>query len=155
MSAPRFTAFAVALLCVACVDGPEWTDAQMPANYEVFVDRVQPILASRCANPGCHGRAGAALEIYAPGRHRLDPARLHLVEPLDLAELRLNFWRSCGFLIEIDDPKRCLLITKPLATAAGGVGHGGGAQFEDADEADHRALLEWVSAAANGAQGLP
>lgn len=143
------------VLASACVDGPMWYEQATPASYAAFVDEVQPVLERHCANPSCHGLRTRPLEIYAVGQHRLDAEELHLEEPLREEELRLNFWRACGFLFEGGAPERCTLLSKPLAPRAGGSGHGGGVQFEDREEADYQTLLTWVRSTAEDAGGPP
>jgi len=134
------------LLLLGCVEGPGWYEETPPASYSVFRRDVQPILERRCANPSCHGRPERALELFAPGQHRLDPATLHAAGAIGEEELRLNYWRASCFLLEGRAPERSIILTKPLAPQAGGSAHGGGAQFEDPAEPEYRALLEWARA---------
>lgn len=117
------------------------------ADLQTFAAEVQPILAARCANPSCHGMAGRPLEVFAPQRHRADPADLHRDLPLTEAELAANFFRASAFLLDGRGPADCPLLTKPLAESAGGVAHVGGAQFYDTDEVEYARLLAWIEEA--------
>lgn len=139
-------AVAAALLLAGCVAEPG-EHALPPADYALFAEKVQPILAARCANPTCHGSPGRPLEVYAVHLHRRDPARVHRDEPLTEAEQRHNFERARAFVLGAEGPADCLLLTKPLAPAAGGVAHGGGVQFADTAERDYATLRWWVARA--------
>ena len=138
----------LALVAVGCaVDGGEvgvvWLDR---AQYEA---EVQPILATRCGSPSCHGRADRPWSLYSPGHYRADPARTHLDEPLSAAELEANFARACVF-VDVDDPAASELVTEPLDHYAG-VSHGGGVIFEGTSERDYRIIVRWIE---GGGQGL-
>lgn len=128
-----------ALLALAgCAPAPGY-ESLPPADFPRFVATVQPVLAARCANPTCHGRADRPLEVFAPQLHRLDERRLFLDEPLTAEETRRNFDRARAFAAD------GLLLSKPLA---GGAGHAGGAQFADEEEPEWQALRDWVDAEA-------
>ena len=116
-------------------------------DYGRFVSEVQPILASRCANPSCHGRLDRPLAVYAIGMWRADPAQLFENTPLTADELRANYTRACSFIVAGAAPADCLLVRKPLAPDAGGATHLGGVVFTDTAEADYRGLLDWIASA--------
>ncbi len=127
--------------CIA--DVGSW-EAMPPADAERFRLEVQPILADRCANPGCHGNDVRPFRVYAPLRHRMNPADLYLNTPLSPAELESNFADACAFMIGMDGPRDSALLLKPLPAAAGGLSHGGGVIFEDDMEPEFQILSSWV-----------
>jgi len=47
-------------------------------------------------------------------------------------------------LVNASDPPHSRLLTKPLATSAGGVGHTGGTYWESTRDAEYQTVLEWV-----------
>ena len=103
-----------------------------------FATRVQPILAERCANPSCHGRPDRPLSLYAPLRHREDPNRVFLDEPLTDAELRHNWAASCA--------QGEALAQKPFGEP-GGSYHGGGVVFDGPTDEGYRTLRAWLDGA--------
>ena len=133
------------LLLMACVMGPGSEELVLEADFSRFIDEVQPALAYGCASPSCHGSADRPLQLYAVHQHRLNPDDVWADAPLTNAELYLNFHRACGFLLDLERPADCELVRKPLAIAAGGQRHGGGDQFNDTDNPDYRAILDWIS----------
>ncbi len=138
------------LLLLGCVTDPG-AEATLPeGDADVFAAEVQPILAARCANPACHGAAERPLEVYAPGLHRLDPADLYLEVPLDSDELDLNRLAAEASLFGYAAAAESPLLTKPLATTAGGSEHSGGVQWADPTEAEYLTLLEWADDALLG-----
>lgn len=139
----------VAILATAqmmgCLDGTG-QDLVVPlADKQTFETDVMPILAQRCANPGCHGEPDRPLEVYAVLRHRLDPADRWRDVPLSEMELSRNYAHACGFLAGIDTSEDCLLLRKTLPESAGGAYHAGGVIFEDTSEPDYQTLQRWVS----------
>ena len=91
-------AFVLALGPLGCV-GNAPVDA--PAlDAEMFLTRVQPVLAARCATPNCHGADRRRLRVYAPGLFRADPRRVHRDEPLTPEELRANLRSAEAFALE-------------------------------------------------------
>lgn len=126
-----------------CVDGPG--SIGLPTgDLEAFRADVQPLLAERCATPTCHGSDERPLRVYAPALFRLDPARLHLDEPLDDEELALNYERVRGF-VDPADPEASTLLRKPLASGAGGTEHEGGLQFEDIHDRGYAGVVAWIA----------
>ncbi len=110
---------------------------------DTFAVDVQPHVESRCASAGCHGSVERPLSLYARGQYRADPARTFYDEPLTQTELEANAERLAAFAhgAHVDD---CLVLTKPLAMAAGGVYHGGGDIFADADDPAYVAMARWL-----------
>jgi hypothetical protein len=138
----------LALVLLGCIDGPQSSPFAMNADFDVFVDDVQPILSSRCSNPACHGAEGRPLEIYAVQQHRLDPKLAWSTEPLTDQELLLNFYRACGFMVDLEYADECDLLLKPLNAGAGGSEHVGGSQFNETSNPEYELIRAWI------AQGL-
>lgn len=116
----------------ASVDAPS-LDARM------FAERVQPVLAARCANPTCHGSERRRLRVYATGLLRRDPSRAHRDEPIDAAELDANERSAVAFALGVSSAAESLLVTKPLNV----VNHLGARVFARSD-ADLETLLTWL-----------
>ncbi len=121
-------------------------------DAQVFAAHAQPALDARCAEPSCHADARRPFAIYSPGRRRADPARLHLIEPLDDDELEANALAVAALALEplaAGAPlSGCLVLCKPLAVPAGGCGHVVGPVFAAPDERhyqDLRAYLETLA----------
>ncbi|MCL4222965.1 MAG: hypothetical protein KJZ91_00665 [Myxococcales bacterium] len=143
-------AVAVALVALggACaLDAP----AAVPlpqGDAQVFAARAQPALDARCAEPSCHGDARRPFAIYSPGRRRADPARLHLIEPLDDDELEANALAVAALALEplaAGAPLAgCLVLCKPLAVPAGGCGHVVGPVFAAPDERHYQDLRAYL-----------
>lgn len=135
----------VALLaCVAC-DGPSASHAPLAmGSMEMFEAEVEPALEAHCASGGCHGRSDRPLSLYAPGQHRMDPARLYADEPLSEEEVHQNAQRLAAFAWGVDGPDS-LALRKPLSLEAGGCWHGGGDVFPDRSHPAYRAIERWLS----------
>ena len=143
----------IALTASGCASPPSPRPLPSPDPL-AFAAAVQPLLDGRCADPSCHGRPERALSLYSPLHFRSDPRHTYLDEPLDEEELRHNVRMLVAFLVDlppgttVDD---CLVLRKPLALAAGGCDHLGGAQFPSRDERGYRQLRSWFAGAAAGA----
>lgn len=149
----RAALLAVALALGGCA-GPALDPRPVALGpIDVFAAEVEPVLEARCAQGGCHGRGDRPFVLFAPGAHRLDPARLHLAEPLDLQEVEINA-RRLAVLAEARDPDRSLALRKPLALAAGGLHHGGGDVFVDRTDPGYRSIRRWLIACAPPAGGI-
>ncbi|NUN15417.1 MAG: hypothetical protein HUU55_17470 [Myxococcales bacterium] len=141
----RFGLVPVLLLSAACVSGPgESRYIEAAADYELFVEHVLPVLADRCANPSCHGNVDRPLQLFAVHQHRVDPSMVFSDLPLTEEEIRLNYQRSLVFVSYQTSIEQCPLISKPLAVSAGGVWHGGGAQFYEADDPQCDVIRTWL-----------
>lgn len=136
-----------ALLCAGCFGTPEGSTRVPVLDYEQFVSDVQPVFVVRCANPACHGRPERPFSIYGPEHYRADPLRTFLDEPLTDAEVLSNYESACAFSIGVRDPADCLLLRKPLALAAGGMGHLGGEVWDDRDDPEARVVEAWLATA--------
>jgi len=133
------------LLLAAACDGP--TQRYEPLEVgplEVFAAEVQPHIESRCASAGCHGAVGRPLSLYARGQYRAEPERTFYDEQLTRRELEANAERVAAFA-HGSTVEACLFLQKPLAQEAGGVYHGGGDVFVDADDPAYRAIALWLA----------
>lgn len=117
----------------------------------VFRRDVEPVLEAKCGNPACHGRAERPLSVYAPYAWRADPRRTFLHERLTDEEIEHNYVSACVLATPARSPGEALLVTKPLAQAAG-IDHGGGAVFEGSSDRGYRVLYNWLAA---GWKGTP
>jgi hypothetical protein len=135
------------LVAAGCIGTPEGTTQVPVLDYELFVSDVQVIFVERCGNPACHGRPERPFSVFGPEWYRADPSRTFLDEPLTDAEVLANYERACAFSLGISDPTDCLLLRKPLALAAGGVGHLGGEVWSDRDDTEARVVEAWLATA--------
>jgi hypothetical protein len=98
------------------------------ANYQSFVDKVQPILTSHNCNAGnCHGAPQSDFYITCGS---------------DDTQKAFNFSQAWSFVNSPVDDSQILRV--PLAVAAGGRGHTGGDQFSSKDDADYKAIHDWA-----------
>lgn len=86
---------------------------------------VFPLLLRDCAFVACHGAEHRFLQLYGPGRVRLDPKLSKPDDPVTLAEVQHSYDRARSMLATADRIEETLLISKPLEPAAGGQGHKG------------------------------
>jgi hypothetical protein len=107
-------------------------------SYEVFKERVQPILMSprkgnaRCT--ACHSRGGgnSYLEPLLPG------------ETYTEEQTRRNFERVQRLVVP-GQPLKSLLLVNPLAEEAGGSHwHGGGKHWHSQNDPEWKILADWV-----------
>jgi hypothetical protein len=132
-------------------DNPEWQalaawvgssgkpGATAPLDYDVFKNRVQPILTSarkgnaRCI--ACHARGGgnSFLEPLAPGATTFSEE-----------QARRNYERVQR-LVVAGQPEKSVLLMNPLAEEAGGSHwHGGGKHWTSQSDPEFQVLAAWV-----------
>jgi hypothetical protein len=134
---------------IACGgDAPELVVAQ--ADFPTFQSQVYPVLLRDCAFFACHGSSERFLQVYGPGRARLD-ALTSPLDPVTMDEVVQSYNRALS-MIDVQDPASSLLLRKPLALAAGGSGHEGvDAWMRDVYSSKldpgYAALEAWVRAA--------
>jgi hypothetical protein len=136
-------ALAATLWVAGCAGPDNATVGLRMGSLESFIEDVAWHVEQRCAQGGCHGRPERLFSLYAPGIHRADPDRRYLDEPLSVEELAENA-RSVAAFAQVADPRRSLLLCKPLAREEGGCWHLGGDNFEDRTDPAYRALLSWM-----------
>jgi hypothetical protein len=155
------TAASLALTCAlasACASGEPY-DGALPdgSTYAQFQADVYPVLLRDCAFPECHGGEHRFLQVYGPGRVRLDPHSMS-TDPATDAETMLSYQRALSMLVTDADLDRSLLLTKPLERSAGGQGHKGNDRlgrnvYRSKGDAGYAAIAAWARAAiASGAQ---
>lgn len=143
----RTLAFLALAGCVSDIDAP---DRAAALDREYFRCNVQPVLAARCAFPACHGTRVRPLAIYAPGRERYQVGWDRPTEPITQFELDTNFGIASGFTTTTSTGEPWL-VSKPLATAAGGYYHRGADLFgrEDVfltkDDRGYQMLESWIA----------
>jgi len=104
---------------------------QLDLDEVYFTRHVESIFTARgCTQTdGCHGGQGAGMLLLSGGLH--PHSDFVAVVP------HTRPW----------DPRTSPLLLKPLAPAAGGVVHGGGAIFADSIDVDYRTLRAWIAGA--------
>jgi hypothetical protein len=133
--------------CAGALDEPA---PATPLDRELFRCEVQPVLATRCAFPACHGDARRPLALYAPGRMRYAVGWDRPTEPLTETELAANFTIAAGFATS-SATGTAWLLAKPLAADAGGYFHRGaelyaaGDVFASTDDAGYQLLARWIA----------
>jgi hypothetical protein len=114
-------------------------DPKPALSYDVFKNRVQPILLSarkgnaRCTACHSHGGGNSYLEPLAPG------SAAYTEE-----QTRRNFERVSRLVVP-GQPLKSLLLTNPLDEAAGGSHwHGGGKHWHAQEDPEWQTLAAWV-----------
>jgi hypothetical protein len=101
--------------------------------YAQFVADVEPTVEASCVAGSCHGSI------------RSD---FYLTCGADDAQRWFNFLQARAFVVEAPDAvERSELLLRPLAPAAGGVGHTGGARFATRDDPIWQGWRAWAVAA--------
>jgi hypothetical protein len=128
------------------------------ANTADFRNDVYPILLRDCAFHTCHGSEQRFFRVWGPGRARLGgrsafdcPSGDEMVASLgcrSIDEIETTFDNARSF-IDLKDPRRSLILRKPLATEAGGMGHLGVDKFgrnlyRTTDSPGYLTLSRWV-----------
>jgi hypothetical protein len=116
-----FAAYAL----VGCGRGDEWSGPLPTPDGASFVREVYPLLLRDCAFSTCHGAPDRFLQLYGPGRARLDPVATKPDDPMTLPEVLRSYDRVRSMIATSDQLDRSLLLTKPLEPSAGGQGHEG------------------------------
>jgi hypothetical protein len=115
-------------------------------DYEFFKARVQPIFLKRRSADharcyACHEKVkhanGLSLESLSPGATTWNEQ-----------QSRANF-AAVSRVTTPGNPDRSLFPFHPLAPEAGGDpnAHAGGRQFEDKNDPDYKAIVEWINGA--------
>jgi hypothetical protein len=144
------TCFAYSLAIGACQSDAWNGNAPMP-DAAMFQAEVYPVLMRDCSFNACHGAAARFFQVFGPGRTRLDP-RLDQGAPLEPLELQVSYERARSMLVSNGAVTTSLLLVKPLAEHAGGVGHGGVDDlrrnvYESALDPGYVTLLKWAQTA--------
>jgi hypothetical protein len=137
-------------LVSACHSDPGWS-GQLPApDFELFRSQAYPVLMSDCAFSECHGSPRRFFQVYGPGRTRL-LSTTKIDGPVTVSELQVSFEHARSMLASNGDTSvmTSLLLRKPLAAAAGGVGHRGVDDYgrnvyATPEAAGYQALSRWA-----------
>ncbi len=134
------------LACACVAPAPETNPP--PVDACAFELEVYPVLARDCGFPACHGSDERALQIFAPGRTRLDPSTPQLATATP-EEIALTFDRARSLLGGARTVEESLLLRKPLAIDAGGAGHMGRDEagrdvYRSTDAPGYQVLEAWA-----------
>ena len=154
MKALVLTLALLIFLSGGCADDSGYNTARIPPDldYEYYVEKVQPIMETRCAFYACHGSQERSFQIYQEARMRQNP-EAGLIEatlPLTDSELERNFRQAAGLIFGHRDRENSLLFSKPLES---GTRHGGATLFGGPDvflsreDPDYQTLLQWANGA--------
>jgi hypothetical protein len=132
------------LSCVVVDESEPWP---VTGTLESFRLQAQPVLARRCATPGCHGNGERSLAIYAETYYRRDLADLSNGSPLDDNELWQNYVQVSAFVVGAKRAEDSLLLSKALAKDAGGIGHLVTQAFTSREDPDYVELQQWLELA--------
>jgi hypothetical protein len=143
-------AFACAELALGSCASPTPELALVTPDRGGFETQVYPVLLRDCGFHACHGSTERFFQVFGPGRGRLNLAAQPL-DAVDAAEVELSYTRARS-MIDPENPARSPLLVKPLATAAGGVGHQGADSlgrnvYVSTMEPGYAVLVAWVMSA--------
>lgn len=144
-------------LCACGGDTPELMLAQ--PDFPAFQAEVYPVLLRDCGFSTCHGSSERYLQVYGPGRRRLDPLTPLLDPPTDV-EILHSYYRALS-MIDAGAHDQSLLLRKPLSLAVGGAGHEGVDSwmrdvYTSKQEPNYIVLERWViGVVPPGVGGLP
>ena len=137
----------LALACHLAVCGCETASGTAPlvaagvvADRAVFGSAIGPLLAKKCGDAGCHGRAERPFALFATGARRSDPAATFRKTALTSAEVDANYAATLGFA-DATDPRQTTLLRKSV----GLLGHRGGPTFEAFSDPAARAIAAWLT----------
>jgi hypothetical protein len=149
----------LALVVPGCHGDPGWSGQLTPASAALFQSAAYPVLMRDCAFSECHGAPNRYLQIFGPGRTRLDPLT-KTDEPPTPAELEASYARAVSLLATEGraDVTQSPLLRKPLEARAGGVAHRGVDDygrnvFKDQSDPDYMTLLDWALTLATPSSG--
>lgn len=141
------SAFLLALPTTACTTvSNEPAPPTTALDETLFKTSVEKILVTQCSFIACHGNAGSALRIYAPGLLRsADPGTLVDAQAkLTADEEHANFVSASGFALSAATPEDNWLLRKPLPSTFGGFEHKGGAIYKSTSDASYATILCWL-----------
>jgi hypothetical protein len=152
---------AVAGLCVgiACASSPDSqrTTAVIAPSYNLYKKYVDKYLDRRCGTLDCHGQAGRGLRLYGVFGLRLYSEDVKLISGAQDTieeEKYENYLSVIGLEPEemsrvvandpSSNPRKLLLIKKPLNLEGGGENHKGGTVMFPNDEGE-KCLVGWLT----------
>ena len=122
----RTTMIALALVATAgCRSEPLQTPAVPVPDRLVFESTIYPLLLRDCAFSACHGAEHRFLQVFGPGRTRLEVSSSDAERVAQ--ERQLSYERARSMLVSPEGASisAAPLLTKPLEVAAGGAAHKG------------------------------
>jgi hypothetical protein len=145
---------AVLLVSACAAEDTAWQGTLPSPDGKQFTEDVYPLLLRDCAFSTCHGAPERFLQVYGPGRTRLDPIANKADDPMTLAEVLHSYERARSMLTSVAALDQSPLLRKPLELQAGGESHKGVDDFGRnvyPSQADVRyvTLLRWA-----GSRGL-
>jgi hypothetical protein len=99
------------------------------ADWPVFQQSAEPLIASTCAGGNCHGTTVNALYLTCGATPQ---------------EVRWNYFAASSYLSAT--PEQSEIVRRPLATSQGGSYHEGGPLFTSVQDPSYQALLQWAQA---------
>ena len=100
------------------------------AQYQNFVNNVQPILETSCAYGTCHSSPQSDFYITCGA---------------DDNQKKYNFLTAAGFVAPMGTAiEQSEILLRPLAPQAGGVSHTGGIFFQSRDDAGWKTIRDWA-----------
>ena len=117
-------------------------------EFAQFQSEVYPVLLRDCGFPTCHGSSNRFLQVWGPGRSRLNPMLTSAFDVPTGDEISLTYTLALS-MVDGKHPGRSLLLRKPLAVEAGGAGHRGTDRYgrdvyRTTNDDGYLALARWV-----------
>ena len=120
--------------------------AAVPFDFDFYRQNIEPMFARPRGYPNSGGRPACVM--CHTWQTSLRFALQDMTETPDgwtwtegQSQLNYDVVRQ---LVNASDPPSSKLLTKPLATQAGGEGHTGGNYWQSMDDPEYRVVLEWI-----------
>jgi hypothetical protein len=97
-------------------------------DFDVFVEKVNPVLGSTCAGSNCHGSPANSLYLSCGDTEE---------------QVRWNYFAAADYVAA--DPEASEILRRTLSPSAGGTYHEGGEIFRSKGEPGYAALSEWAA----------
>lgn len=148
--ARSWLALAAGLAIAAGCSPPRGSGKVAKREFQEFQRDVYPVLLRDCAFSNCHGDPKRFFRVFGPGRRRL-PGKEGTPEAFDLptvGEIATTYQLALSMIDEAD-PGHSRVLQKPLAIAAGGIGHEGVDKYgrdvyRTAQDNGYVVLARWV-----------
>jgi hypothetical protein len=150
----------LALAAVGCSeDNPRVGRAAIASRSDNdFTNLVLPVMLRDCGFQACHGSSERFFRVFGPGRTRIDDGKTRCLDsdgappcPYDQVSgtERDTSWYLAESMIDPVHPANSLLLTKPLAVAAGGADHEGVDKYgrnvyRTPDDDGYKTIARWV-----------
>jgi hypothetical protein len=147
-------AFGACLAAAGCAADEPWamTEAAPAPAFANDLTGAYPVLLRDCSFFACHGSNDRLFRVWGPSRRRLYELQAGATtdeeDRLQYAEMKKTYESAISF-VDINDPKRSLILRKGLDEQAGGSGHLGLDNFgrnvyRSADSPGYLTLSRWV-----------